>query len=264
MQPRVQFQLHGNQFKQVDTCSLFYLSVLGQPETCLRGWQPVIFPQFADQSPLKKHGFARDVAWEVFAEEHAYQRHRVILARKFVLGEVEGWSHEACLSLDVESVPGLLSQALEVSNTGHSEFAWTGGLHPYFAVGNLQLAKLSGLVGVPYTDRYQPGQAFSGKALMGWTEEPCEKLFKGAPALTLYTGPRLIKLETSGFDQWMVWNPGVEGAKSIADLPDEDWNRLVCIEPVCVDRPIYLEPGQKFVGKFDISFSPDDFPDVCV
>lgn len=259
MQPRIQFQQHGGQIKQIDPCSVFYLSVLGQPGTCLRGGQPVIFPQFADQGSLKKHGFARDMTWEVLAEERALQRHRVILARKFVVGEVEGWPHEASLTLDVESVPGFLSQALEVSNTGQSEFAWTGGLHPYFAVGNLQSAKLSGLVGVPYTDRYQPGKAFAGQELMGWTEAPCEKLFKGAPALTLDTGSRLIKLETSGFDQWMVWNPGIEGAKSIADLPDEDWNRFVCIEPVCVDRPIYLEPDQKFVGKFDISFSPDDF-----
>lgn len=259
MQPRIQFQLHGGQVKQVDPCSLFYLSVLGQLETCLRGGQPVIFPQFAEQGPLKKHGFARDMAWEVLAEECAPQRHRVILARKFSQGDCEAWPHEASLTLDVESVPGLLRQTLEVRNTGRSEFSWTGGLHPYFAVCNLQSAKLSGLVGVAYIDRYQPGQSFSGQELMGWSVAPCEKLFKGAPALTLDTGPRLIKLETSGFDQWMVWNPGIEGAKSIADLPDEDWNRFVCIEPVCVDRPICLEPGQKFVGKFDISFSPDDF-----
>lgn len=255
MQPRIQFQLHGGQVKQVDPYSLFYLSVLGQPGTCLRGGQPVIFPQFADQGPLKKHGFARDVTWQLLAEERTSDRHRVILVRNFSKGEFEGWPHEAGLTLDIECVPGFLRQTLEVSNTGRSAFSWTGGLHPYFSVADLQSATLTGLVGVPYMNRYESGQNFVGPEVVYWDEGPCEKLFDGTPALTLDTGKDRIQLATWGFDQWMVWSPGKQGAKTIDDLPNEDWNKFVCIEPVCVNRPVVLRPGERFVGKFDISFN---------
>ena len=50
----------------------------------------------------------------------------------------------------------------------------------------------------------------------------------------------------------MVWNPGAEGARDLADLPDADWQRFVCVEPVIVDRPVALAPGQSFTGTFTI------------
>jgi len=49
-----------------------------------------------------------------------------------------------------------------------------------------------------------------------------------------------------------VWNPGAEGARDLADLPDADWQRFVCVEPVIVDRPVALAPGQSFTGTFTI------------
>ena len=52
----------------------------------------------------------------------------------------------------------------------------------------------------------------------------------------------------TGFDQWMVWNPGASGAQALSDLPNEDWQKFVCIEPVRVDRPCVLQPGEVFEG----------------
>lgn len=251
----VDFQSFGAQIIQTFPLSIFYVSPARSGcASCVRGGQPVIFPQFSDQGPLKKHGFARDVTWEIVAEERAPQRHRVILSRKFPVNEFNDWQHAAWLTLDVEIGQGFLRQTLEVSNKGQTEFSWTGGLHPYFAVGHLQSAKLIGLAAVPYMDRYERGHDLLGPEAMFWDERPCEKLFDHAPVLTLDAGLVQIELATSGFDQWMVWNPGKEGAKAIADLPYEDWNKFVCIEPVRVKRPVTLKPGSKFVGKFDIFF----------
>lgn len=172
MQPRVDFQKHGAQLIQTSPASIFYVSLVSSHgDCCLRGGQPVIFPQFADQGALKKHGFARDVAWELVAEERAPERHRVILARNFGIDEFEWWPHEAALVLDIECVPGAIRQTLEVRNTGHSEFSWTGGLHPYFALSDLESSTLSGLVGVPYVDRYESGHDFVGPEEMRWNKE---------------------------------------------------------------------------------------------
>lgn len=256
MQPRIDFQKRGGQVIQFFPASIFYESPLCFCQSvALRGGQPVLFPQFADRGALKKHGFARDVAWELVSDVREFTRHRVILMREFVAGEFVNWPHEARLALDIECSSDIVKQTLIVENIGKNSFTWTGGVHPYFAVHDLMTAKLYGLMGASYTDRYAPERPLSGEDVLRWSEAPCEKLFNVAPGLILDTGSCKIKLETSGFDQWMVWNPGKEGAKALEDLPDADWNKFVCVEPVCVDRPVLLKPGEKFVGKFNISFA---------
>ena len=253
MKPSIKYQSHGAQILGLDPDGFFYCSPLASLSAgALRGGQPVIFPQFADRGPHKKHGVARDVAWQIIADERAPNRHRVIMSREFSERDLAGWPHHASITLDVEYTPGRLEQTFEVDNIGPKTFTWTGGLHPYLAVLDLQKATLSGLSGVPYEDLYHPGQNLVGPEILHWGKAPCEKLFEHAPDLALDTGQCTIKLHASGFDQWMIWNPGSDGVKALADLPDEDWNRFVCIEPVCVSRPVILAPGSKFSGRFDI------------
>lgn len=169
------------------------------------------------------------------------------------------WPYEVTLILSIEARPGQISQKLEIKNTGSQPFSWTGGLHPYFLVDNLSEASIDGFEGVHYFDRYAPGVQCLQCGPVVWNEEPCEKLFDRAPDLKLWTGVNYLTLQTQGFDQWMVWNPGLEGARSIEDLPDEDWNKFVCIEPVCVDRPVSLKLGEVFQGVFDIGFDAERF-----
>jgi glucose-6-phosphate 1-epimerase len=74
--------------------------------------------------------------------------------------------------------------------------------------------------------------------------------------LSLETPIHTLKLSMKGFDQWMVWNPGVTGASALKDLPNEDWRQFVCIEPVCVSRPRLLQPGEFFEGGLHIVVEP--------
>lgn len=259
MKPSIKYQLHGAQILRLDPDGFFYCSPFAFSSVgALRGGQPVIFPQFADRGPYKKHGIAREVAWQTIADERAPYRHRVIMSREFSGRDLAGWPYHASISLDVEYTPGHLLQTFEVDNIGSKMFSWTGGLHPYLAVPDLQKATLSGLLGVPYEDRYHPDQNLAGPEILHWGTAPCEKLFEHAPDLALDTGQCTIKLHTSGFDQWMIWNPGRDGAKALVDLPEEDWEKFVCIEPVCVSRPVILAPGSKFSGQFNIRLTSID------
>jgi len=252
---RLQYQTFGAQVIQLDPASIFYVSEIDQNEgRCWRGGQPVIFPQFADRGPIKKHGFARDVFWNLVAEEIAPRRHRLILSVNINKCDFSDWPYEVNLILDVEYTSNLVSQSFEVRNTGREVISWTGGLHPYFSVIDITSASVKGLIGISYKDRYGSGEKVFGEEAMLFDKQPCEKLFNKSPDLQLQTGSRLISLKTSGFDQWMVWNPGQDGAKEISDLPDEDWKKFVCIEPVCVDRPVVLKPGEVFNGMFQIGF----------
>jgi glucose-6-phosphate 1-epimerase len=204
---------------------------------------PVLFPQFADTGLLPKHGMARTAQWQPEGDA-AYTLH--IAAKSY-----PAWPHACALRIGMHTGPGQLCITLSVRNTGTSTWAWTGGLHPFFAVDDLTRCSLTGLAGVPVQDRYHPAAPHQTAALT-WTDAPCERLYAKAPELRLQNGGRTLHLRTTGFTQWMVWNPGTAGAQTLPDLPDDDWRKFVCIEPVCVAQPVVLAPGEVFEGALQV------------
>lgn len=217
---------------------LLYLSPLPVANAPMRGGVPVLFPQFAERGPLPKHGLVRTAIWNL--EERptgllGTQRVRYSLAIE--PGAFPVWPHAARLRLTIESKLDALVVVLQVTNTGSSTFNWTGGLHPYFAVQDLLACSISGLAGLEL-------QEFSG--------QPFEQLFNSCGSLALNAGGYSLRLSATGFDQWMVWNPGATGATALSDLPAGHWQQFICIEPVCVDRPVVLAPGETFDGRLCI------------
>lgn len=75
-----------------------------------------------------------------------------------------------------------------------------------------------------------------------------EQLYPAGQNVLLHGEGFCLELQTAGFGEWMVWNPGPKGARQMDDLPDDDWQRFVCIEPVRVSRPVVLAPEQTFMG----------------
>jgi glucose-6-phosphate 1-epimerase len=152
------------------------------------------------------------------------------------------------LRLSLQTGPGELVITLRVRNTGNSTFTWTGGLHPYFAVADITQCKLLGLEGLAVQDRYDAAATRQTDDALVFSSAPCERLYAQATELRLQTRGHSVHLRTSGFTQWMVWNPGTAIAQTMADLPEDEWKRFVCIEPVCVDHPVVLAPGEVFEG----------------
>jgi glucose-6-phosphate 1-epimerase len=260
MRPQVHIQSHGAQIKYVDPWPIFYLSPIELPQELLvRGGQHILFPQFSQSGPLKKHGFVRDLKWRICEDTQINNLHRVVCSTEISEGDFLQWPYGACLILSIELRLGIMSQKLEIKNTGNKTFSWTGGLHPYFYISNFADARLDGLDSVNYFDRYAPNVQHVQCGPLGWNERACEKLFNRSLTLKLWTGSNHLTLQAKGFDQWMVWNPGLEGAKNIVDIPHEDWKKFICIEPVCVSRPVYLRPGEFFEGVFEINFDPKNF-----
>ena len=203
--------------------ALFYLTPTPSPTTPTRGGVPILFPQFADTGPLPKHGLVRNVLWQPEGDS-AYTLH-------IAATDYPAWPHACALRVAFHAVPDGLRIVFTVTNTGTSAFTWTGGLHPYFAVADLQASRLEGLAGVGVRDRYDATVTHQTADALTWTDQVCERLYASAPPLLLCDGVRTLCLRTGGFDQWMVWNPGVAGAKALADLPDGDWMRFVVSAP---------------------------------
>lgn len=236
---------------------VFYGSPLGAPGQSVRGGVPVLFPQFADLGPLPKHGLVRHTDWALVANEATPDTQVLRYALSVGAQTHAAWPHAAQLELTVQAAPDTVSFSLRVRNTGDSSFAWTGGLHPYLAVPDLLTCQVDGLGGLAAQDRYQSDFTTQAPGALRFDGAPFERLYSASPALDLRLGTHTLHLSTSGFDQWMVWNPGQSGAAALADLPADDWQRFVCIEPVRVTRPVMLAPGECFEGQWHLRLSRD-------
>ncbi len=162
------------------------------------------------------------------------------------------WPHSAQLVLTAQLTPNALHMHLQVCNTGSTTFAWTGGLHPYWATADLCTSQLLGLQDAAVQDRYKPHKTTQTEAAVNWHGEEFERLCDTQAPQQLQTPTRTLKLSMTGFDQWMVWNLGKAVAQALKDLPNDDWQRFVCIEPVLVSRPRVLQPGVTFEGGLSV------------
>jgi D-hexose-6-phosphate mutarotase len=57
---------------------------------------------------------------------------------------------------------------------------------------------------------------------------------------------RRIHIEKKNSLTTVVWNPWKEGAKSLADLGNEEWQRMACVEASNIlDSAVVLPPGKE-------------------
>ena len=88
---------------------VLYVSPLAPPPgRPVRGGIPVLFPQFADRGAQPKHGWARDLPWQL-VEDRADDAEHVVAYRLTVeQGSRPGWPHAAELQLRAVLSPGAL------------------------------------------------------------------------------------------------------------------------------------------------------------
>lgn len=202
---------------------LLYLSAGPHaPGAALRGGVPVLFPQFALNGPLPKHGFARNRPWRLLARVPG----RACLGLDIAPDDHAAWPHAARLTLET-TCDHALRQVLRVENTGDGPFLFTGGLHPYWAVTDVAACQVEGL------------------SLSGLGEREVDEWHARTGPLRLRTGSRTLRLAQHGFEGWQVWNPGA--GHVLMDMPEADWRRFLCLEPVIM-TPRRLEAGEVFEG----------------
>lgn len=230
---------------------LLYLSPCNIQSAPARGGVPVLFPQFASNGSLKKHGFARHLPWIKTAEEYSQLDHRIRYSLIIRPDDHSDWPHAALLELEsLVSVDGFM-QKLKVTNTGSTPFEWTGGLHPYFAVYDACRTSVEGLGQIKFLDCHIPGNQYLESDLLHFDDASCEKLFDAAPSLCIHTSNSKISISTKGFTQWMIWNPGKK--HGLGDLPRDAWGSFICIEPVIGSSPNKLSSGEIFMGEMRVA-----------
>lgn len=228
-----------------------YLSPLAEagPGKAVRGGMPVCFPQFARRGPLPAHGLARTRAWEWV--EGAERAGAAIGVLRLTDDEQTRavWPHRFELELTLVLSGLRLDVELAVTNTGDTSFDFSAALHTYLLCDDVRRAKLGGLYDVRYLDTVTGAEHRQEIDPFSFAGEIDRIYFDVDSMLSLSTAMGRMAIAAEGFPDVVVWNPGPKRATALADLPDDDWLRMLCVEAAVIGHPITLAPGQDWAAR---------------
>lgn len=253
--------LHGAQvisWNTLDGGEHLYLSphAVWDGQAAVRGGVPICFPQFNLRGPLAKHGFARNLPWSLESwlqqEDHV---HAVFLLKDDAQTRT-WWPHGFEARLVVQLAEGSLRMTLDLHNTGADAWSFTGALHSYLRVDDIEQLRLEGLDGLARWDAVrdlhdvqQGAIHFDGEYDSVFTSSPQRPMILRG----LQGGAALGVENSASWGNVVVWNPGAALCAQLKDMPENGYRGMLCVEAACVDKPVTLQPGERWSGRQRLS-----------
>ncbi len=218
----------------------------------IRGGVPICWPWFgplADEK-MPPHGFARLSQWRVkLAENLDCGATRVVLA--LAPADVTAVRPVFAFDLEMEFIVGRsLQLRLTSTNRSDEDQEIADALHTYFSVKESSGISVRGLDSVEYMDRVAGAPVVEGHVQKGDVKIDCEvdRVYLGTTAAVEIVDPgfgRTIRVEKSGSNETVVWNPWIRKSRAMPDFGDEEYHSMICVEAVNFirDRRV-LAPGK--------------------
>ena len=205
----------------------------------IRGGIPICWPWFnahPSDPDLPSHGLVRNQFWKLEStdvdDEGVVAKLRRATEHRTVVATLRMGS-----SLEV---------ALESTNLGNDQLLVSGALHSYFRVGDVRQITIKGLEDTDYlytvgqhTNRHQTGvieidrevDRYYDSSAVVRLEDPLKE--------------RTILIDKESSPSTVVWNPWIEKAAALGDLPNEDYLAFACVEAAITnDRAVALSKGE--------------------
>jgi glucose-6-phosphate 1-epimerase len=194
----------------------------------IRGGIPVCWPWFGGRAGLPSHGFARLRFWELVRAEDSAEG--VGLAFRLQGNGDLGWPHPFELTLAVH-LGETLTVELEMKHFGAADVEITAALHTYLGVGAIEQTRVEGLADTPYLDSLEDHRKKREEGALIFDRE-VDRIYlaEGAVQVLDPVWHRTLEIGKSGSRATVVWNPGIEKSRRLADLPDDAYHGFLCIE----------------------------------
>ena len=223
----------------------------------IRGGVPVIFPQFAAQGPLPRHGFARQVEWNLVGTTVTDGAATATFRLTDSTATRAVWPHAFRAELAVTVGGAELRLELSVANTGAAPFEFTTALHTYLRVADVRRTLVHGLQGLRCRDAVAGGAERVDEAPVVRAEGELNRVYLGvAGPLTVLEPGRATVVRATGFPDAVHWNPGPEAV--LPDLPVGEVPCMLCVEAAAVGAPIHLPAGGRWLGTQTLTALPTD------
>jgi glucose-6-phosphate 1-epimerase len=194
-------------------------------------------------------GFVRNRMWNVIETAVAANHDVKIVLGLMDTSEMQAiWPHAFSLRLEI-TIGDTLNLALVTRNTGDQAMTITQAFHTYFYVGDIHQVSVSGLEGKPYIDKVDGGQQKTQSGAVTINSE-VDRIYQDvANELVIHDAAlqRKICITSHGSQTAVVWNPWAKISAEMADLRDDDYLRLLCVETTNAANDIVtIQPGGEF------------------
>lgn len=215
----------------------------------MRGGIPVCFPQFSSLGDLPKHGLLRTRLWSVNAQRCGDDYALVTLEVTDDEASRAVWPHAFHAEITLMLEADRIDVEFCVTNRGSSTFEFTGALHSYLRVTQVEDIELEGLYGFDYRDAVKDTvQRDSGTELR--IEGETDRVYYNVKRPQMLHAANLsLALQNQGFPDVVVWNPWVERCAELKDMPAEAWRHMLCIEAAVAGEPVSLPAGEEWYGR---------------
>jgi len=144
------------------------------------------------------------------------------------------WPHEFTLIARFR-----LGEHCEIELEAYGDYEATAALHSYFSVSDISGVEVSGL-GNSYIDKVNNGETGSSDGRQRYpgridriftAPEDCSVIYDTA-------GQRQVEVYHHHHSDVVTWNPGVELSCSMADMANEGYKTMVCVETARISKPL--------------------------
>lgn len=216
----------------------------------IRGGVPVCFPQFSDIGELPKHGLVRTRNWSISAQRNGDDYALLTLETCDDDSTRAHWPHAFQAELTVMLEDDRIDIELSIINSGGAPFSFTGALHSYLRVTQVEDVALEGLYGYHYRDAAAGGQSVRETGTELTVDREIDRVYHNVqrPQL-LKAGNLSLGIQAQGFPDVVVWNPWVERCAGLKDMPTDGWRHMLCVEAAIVNVPVMLPAGEEWYGR---------------
>ena len=241
---------HVLDYRPIGHVPVFFMSKKScfEPGKPIRGGIPVCWPWFgpADDKTLPMHGFARITQWDLLATEYSAD----VTEARLSLTDTEAtrrlWPYAFELTLRVW-LDQSLNLALTTVNRDTRPFTVKQAFHPYFSLRQIMDVTVAGLDRAPFRDLLT-NQAGTQAGLLNIRAETDRVYTPPAPQCVLHDPGigRALALAYAGAKRLVVWNPWINKSRAMPDFGDDEYMRMICLEPANTDGDeVTLEPGAR-------------------
>ncbi len=231
--------LHGAQvtsFKPAGSADAIFLSEHSSFEhgKAIRGGIPVCFPWFrnkVDDPKAPSHGFVRTKAWTLSALSHENDTVTVTFTTQSD-DSTKPWFPFDFRLVHRVTVGAELKLELIMTNLDTKPLQFEEALHSYHHVGDARKVSVAGLDGVDFSDNTDGNKEKLQQGDLNFTRATDNVFLNTTHTVDLVdpTLNRRIQVEKAQSKTTVVWNPWQEGAHALADLGDDEWQRMACVE----------------------------------
>ena len=207
------------------------------PNSALRGGVPVCAPWFgpAPVAGRPNHGIVRTQIWEIDEiTQLVGGAVKVVMSldSSSIDKKLYDWSFKAVMTVIAADT---LEMTLSFTNTDSKEGIFTGALHTYFAVSNIDNVTVKGLDNHTYEDKVPGAVQTSGVLQKGdiTIASEVDRVYQpsfGSAFIVDSQWNRTIRVDKTGSGSTVVWNPWIAKSQKMPDFGDLEYKEMICVE----------------------------------